>query len=97
MPWVAYRDRMHVAGKRVRVRGNPGSFNEGTNKFDAKTYRLPAGLVGKVDSQSPCPITFDSTEDRNSALWRQIQPTWQQSKLFCVIHPTRWVGMEVEQ
>jgi hypothetical protein len=97
MGWTPYRPAMPLAGKYIRIAGRPGQYNEARNYFDARTYRLPAGLVGRVESITPFKVRFDKAQSNNRILWSQINPAWFESVIFVDIDRMRFNAIEVGQ
>jgi hypothetical protein len=93
--WIPYKLGMPLIDRRIRIAGRPGEYNEGMNYYDTRTYRLPAGLIGVVQSISPFKIKFDRN-DENYRLWPSISPPWTEHALYARIHPTRLLGLEIE-
>lgn len=92
--WEKWRPGLTVIKKRIRISGNPGQHNEARNYFDGKFYKLPAGLIGVVQSITPFKIEFDKSN--NGALWSKIAPPWSHSKMYASIEVGRLSATEVE-
>ena len=101
--WRTYQPGMPIVGRRIRVAGVPGQYNEVQNVFDHQVCRVPAGLEGKCESEiaAYARLSFRRTDGGNYSLWSLITNLARQNvdagSLVCTIHPSRLRAIEVEE
>jgi hypothetical protein len=85
MAWTSYQPEMSINGKYLRIKSGAANLPQGQNYYDGRFYKLPGGLVGRVESIVPFKTKFEKTQAQNRTLWVQINPFWKEDSLYVKI------------